>query len=94
MSTIKYLTNDGVEFCGDEMLPCPFCGGQPIITFIGNNHTKKRKVEIKCKSCRVQRTNAAIYNDLQSLAELSINQWNKRICQSKNNEQSDEIDPI
>ena len=46
-----------------DLKPCPFCGGEAVKIFIGNEYTKKRSVEIKCKKCRVKRVNAAIYHD-------------------------------
>lgn len=61
-----------------ELLPCPFCGGEPALTFIGNNRTKSRKVNIKCKGCRIQRTDAALIHDMDWLEKVAITAWNTR----------------
>lgn len=63
-----------------ELMPCPFCKGEPILEEIGNDHTKKRSVTIKCKSCRVKLTNAALKHPMQWLIDVSISQWNTRSC--------------
>lgn len=64
-----------------ELLPCPFCGGDPVIKYIGNEHTKKRRIEIKCSKCRVKRTDATIYNDFEYLERVASEQWNERKCE-------------
>lgn len=53
-----YYANSNSGFEADELKKCPFCGDIPEIIFIGNNHTKSRKVTIKCNKCRIERTNA------------------------------------
>ena len=74
----EYMDNSGNEFIADVMLPCPFCGSEPDITFKGNNHTKKRSVTIKCPKCRIQRTDAALRNNHEWCAKVCIEQWNAR----------------
>lgn len=61
-----------------ELLPCPFCGGKPATTFIGNNHTKKRSVEIKCTECFTKQVTGAIRHDHKWCEEKAIETWNKR----------------
>jgi len=63
----------------DELLPCPFCGGEPEIIFIGNNQTKSRSVKIKCPDCRIERTDAGIRFNHQRIAEIAVKNWNRRI---------------
>jgi len=79
MDKITYYSNGG-EFEADELLPCPFCGSDPKLTFIGNDYTKSRKVEIKCKNinCRIKTTTAGIRADHEQVALWSIEIWNKR----------------
>lgn len=77
MEQIKYSTNSG-EFIADKLLPCPFCGGEPEFITIGNDYTKKRKVEIKCKKCRVKRTTAALRFNLEWCGRKAIEAWNER----------------
>lgn len=78
LKQIKYFDNSSDGFVADKMLPCPFCGNDPEILFIGNNYTKSRKVTIKCKKCRVQRTDAALRFDHEWVARNAIEQWNER----------------
>jgi Lar family restriction alleviation protein len=73
-----YLTNNS-EFEHDALKSCPFCGNTPEIKFIGNDYTKQRKVIIKCKKCRIQRTDAAIRFNHEQIAKLCIDEWNKRV---------------
>lgn len=62
-----------------DLKPCPFCGSEDIeIKYIGNAHTKTRKVQLKCKSCRVTRTDGAIYHDHEWCYETAAKQWNTR----------------
>ena len=76
---MEYTDNNGNKFDYEKLLPCPFCGVVPIITFIGNNYTKSRRVTIKCKGCRAERTDAAIFQDHVWVAMVAIDHWNKRV---------------
>lgn len=76
---IIYSDNNGNNHELDKLLPCPFCGGEPLLEFIGNDFTKNRKVEIKCQSCHIESVNATIRNNSKWVAEISINKWNKRV---------------
>ena len=78
MQQIEYKSHSSTFFY-DELLPCPFCGGEANINFIGNDHSKKRKVEVKCSSCRVELINASIRNNSEVCAKWTIDGWNKRI---------------
>ena len=62
-----------------ELKPCPFCGGEAEKIFIGNEHTKKRSLEIKCTKCRVKRVNSAIHHSHEWLDEVSTKAWNDRV---------------
>ena len=79
MEQTIYKPHSGNDFLADVMLSCPFCGGEPQLTFIGNDYSKKRKVEIKCKGCRVTMINAGIRSGSEQLAKWSIEAWNKRV---------------
>ena len=74
----EYTTHSGTTFNAPDLLPCPCCGGKAELEFKGNDYTKKRSVTIKCKSCKLQRTDAAIRNTAQWCAEVAIDQWNAR----------------
>lgn len=73
------IDNDGKQFVTDDLLHCPFCGGDPEILFHGNRNTKTRKVTIKCVVCRVERIDAGLRNNHEWVAKICIEQWNKRV---------------
>ena len=75
---MTYSDNNGNEFIADDLLLCPFCGNKPDLIFIGNNHTKSRKVTVKCNKCRIQRTDAALRNEHEQVARWAIEHWNDR----------------
>lgn len=63
----------------NELKPCPCCGSENIeVKYIGNDLSKKRKVEIKCKSCRLTRTDGAIYHNHDWCFETAKKYWNTR----------------
>ena len=76
--------NAPMAVASGAVLGCPFCGTKPEIIIIGNNHTAKRKVTIKCPNCRVQRTDAGIITPLTTLMRVAIEQWNKRVAGQPN----------
>lgn len=61
-----------------ELKPCPFCGAEPELIRRGNEHTRKRSVDVRCPECRVQRTDAAIVHDLDWLESRAVENWNRR----------------
>jgi len=60
-----------------ELLPCPFCGGEAALAFVGNVHST-RKCVVKCGGCRYQRTDAALRNGDEWLRNTAIAAWNRR----------------
>jgi transcription elongation factor Elf1 len=58
----------------DELLNCPFCGGEA-----GIKQTGKKQMEVKCKSCRMGMVNRVLKFDLEWLRTKLIEAWNKRI---------------
>lgn len=64
----------------DKLLNCPFCGSEPKVKRIGNEHTKRRSIEVKCSGslCRASQVNAAIHHDFKWLQDVSIKAWNNR----------------
>jgi hypothetical protein len=74
---MKYTPHTGNDFEADALLPCPFCGQQAELLFIGNDYSKKRHVTIKCK-CRIQLTNSGMRFNSEKLARITIAQWNTR----------------
>jgi Lar family restriction alleviation protein len=63
-----------------ELLPCPFCGGQPLLTTHGNEYTKNRGTEIKCSDCIVIRKTYAIKHSLGWTIDTAIEAWNRRVA--------------
>ena len=61
-----------------KLKPCPFCGGEALLTASGNDHTKKRFINIKCQECKVQRTDGAIRHDMEWLCSVAVESWNNR----------------
>lgn len=62
----------------ERLLPCPFCGGEPEMLRKGNNHRPKRSITIRCKGCRVERTDAAIRHGMDWLEHIATEHWNQR----------------
>lgn len=64
-----------------ELLPCPFCGGEPTFIKIGNVHTKMA-VTVRCPKCRVERTDATPkafnHSDHGWLLATAGKNWNRR----------------
>ena len=74
-----YHDNDGNKH-DVEFMPCPFCGSNPHVIPKGNIHTKKRSVTVKCKNCRIERTDAALTHGFDWLYEKAAENWNKRMA--------------
>lgn len=70
------IHNYGAEL--KELADCPFCGGRPVAHLIGNEHSKIRKIEIKCPDCMAKRTVCAMRQTTEWLEEKAIGLWNKR----------------
>lgn len=64
----------------DKLLSCPFCGSDPIVKRIGNEHTRKRKINIKCSNpyCRCEMTKGAIRYGFEWLMDVCLKAWNNR----------------
>lgn len=75
----KYIDNDGNTHEDFPLKPCPFCGAEPELSFIGNAHTKSRSVKIECNVCGVEITNSVIRNTHGMCLNISVQKWNKRI---------------
>lgn len=74
----KYQPHTGNDFMYDVLLPCPSCGSDAELLFKGNDYTKSRSVIIKCKKCRLQRTDGTIYQSSEWGAKVCIDLWNTR----------------
>lgn len=61
-----------------QLEPCPFCGGKPIIQLKGNVKSH-RKLTVKCSDCRIQRTDATLRHGEEWLFNIAIAAWNRRI---------------
>jgi hypothetical protein len=61
-----------------KLLPCPFCGCQPELKYIGNDRLKKRSITIKCPNCRIERTDSALRFGFEWLEGVVEKNWNTR----------------
>jgi len=59
-----------------ELLNCPFCDAEPKVSHIGNEHTKKCMIEIKCPKYRIKRTDAVLRHEFDFLEKA---EWRKRM---------------
>ncbi len=73
-----YPDNDG-SYHDIEFDVCPFCGDKPYVMPKGNSYTKKRSVTVKCRTCRIERTDAALSNGFEWLYKVAAENWNKRV---------------
>lgn len=62
-----------------DLLPCPFCGGEPEI-----KQTGRLKMKIRCKSCLIGIEQKTLRFGIHWLEEKLIEGWNKRIKQESN----------
>jgi hypothetical protein len=60
-----------------SLLPC-FCGGEPKVEHKGNNYRKKKSITIKCKKCRLSRTDATLNHDFAWVEKVAADNWNWR----------------
>lgn len=63
---------------------CPFCGGDPTVKYIGNEHTRIRKIEVSCTKCRVKRTDATLRFDFRWLEDVAAKNWSQRPTEVSN----------
>lgn len=76
--TVMYEIKSWFDGKKIKLMSCPFCGGEPDLQHIGNDYTKKRKIKIKCKKCRCERTDAALRHGFDWLENVAIKNWNQR----------------
>lgn len=65
----------------ETLRECPFCGSDVELTFIGNDYTKKRSVEVTHKTkkgCPVKFKQSALRNGIEWLADAVAEAWNTR----------------
>ena len=67
-------TNDGEQktVC---LPPCPLCAGLLEVMHIGNSRTKKQSIRVKCKACRIERTDANLGGGVDRLIEAQEKAW-------------------
>ena len=75
-----------------ELLDCPFCGGRPIAYLVGNEHSEKRAITIKCKICLVKREVGSMHQPTEWLEEKSIALWNARFPNLEKEKTANEVD--
>lgn len=77
MKTI-YAPHTEPEFEYEVLKPCPFCGKEVELQFVGNGYTRGRQVKIICRNCNITMLNATLRGS-EWIAKLTIDDWNKRI---------------
>lgn len=77
----------------DELKPCPFCESKNIeLVRIGNEHTKSRKVRIKCRKCRFARIDASLRHGHEWIENCAIAAWNSRPIEDELNKRITELE--
>jgi len=63
-----------------ELKPCPFCGGEPEYTEIGNLFVGISETRIKCKECRTVQIHKwrKLKLNFAKIEELTVTAWNRR----------------
>ena len=82
MQKTEYTDHNGNVFLADVMLPCPFCGADGELYFIGNNASPKdRKAVAICtnKDCRCEMVNATLRHNTEWVANVTLSAWNRRV---------------
>lgn len=66
-----------------KLKPCPFCGGEPEYTKVGNEYIGFSEATIKCKKCFVQSKQKFMRKkfDFDWIDEVMIEHWNTRISE-------------
>ena len=77
-----YPDNDGGRH-DIEFSDCPFCGDSPYVTPQGNMHTKRRAVVVRCRTCRIERKDAALTHGFEWLYRVAAKNWNQRPSQQE-----------
>ena len=62
----------------EDLLPCPFCGAEPVMQRKGNEHTATRSITIRCPNCRVERKDSARIYTFSWLESIAKQKWNER----------------
>jgi len=69
-------TNDG-EYKIVCLPPCPLCAGLLEVRHIGNSRTKKQSIRVRCKFCRIERTDANLGGGINRLIEAQEKAWHR-----------------
>ena len=80
----------------EKYLPCPCCGAEPKLKYIGNDRTKKRSVEIRCSNleCRLSTSVGTIIHSGFDFCEKHLAKiWNHRPQIKETQNIPDNIEP-
>lgn len=58
----------------EQILPCPFCGGDPVI-----QRPSQKSCVIKCTTCGVRFIGRFLRIDYEILLSVMIKKWNRRV---------------
>jgi len=67
----------------NELKNCPFCGEKAELRTTGNDYTKKRVAEIRCKSCCTKMRVGALKHNLEWCEKIVTENWNTRKIESQ-----------
>lgn len=76
MNPTAQLWKDGEM---NELLPCPFCGGEAYQHQFGNEHTRMRGFDVGCKVCRIKIADRVQSFSLDWCKRKNSENWNRRI---------------
>jgi hypothetical protein len=83
-TTTENTPGGGLSSTG--LLACPFCGKAPNLTQIGNYHTPKRGIRIKCTTIGCVEFNVCVIrNTLEWADQKAREKWNTRIIDANDN---------
>lgn len=69
-----------------DLLPCPFCGGDPMVIHKGNNYSRSQSIIIKCQGCRIVRTDSVMTHPIEWILPKAVASWNRRHTKDPANE--------
>lgn len=77
---MNFMDNNGDTY-DISLDSCPYCGSDAEMTPQGNNHTKSRKVNVRCSSRQCGNkgfTVGAINHGFDFCVEHAVKKWNTR----------------
>lgn len=76
MKQVEYTISEGQTFKADKLLPCPFCGGVPVLEFFKQD--LRSGATISCPDCFMKRSGVSLRQSCDWVARILIMFWNNR----------------